>query len=166
MTILLAIPVLVLALMLQTSIFSRITLLSGNLDLILIIVACWAMQDRVKTAWFWAVIAGLMVGFVSGLPWFISLAGYLLVVGIARLLHRRVWQAPLLASFIVIFSGTMFFHLISIMYLTIAGGSIQFIRSFSYVILPSILLNVLSVIPIHYLIRDLANWVHPLEVKA
>ena len=88
MATLVAFPVLVLALMLQTAVISRINLLYGSADLVLVILAAWALQERVTTSWHWALVAGVLVGFVSGLPWFVPLAGYLMIVGMARLLQR------------------------------------------------------------------------------
>jgi hypothetical protein len=165
MSIFLALPVLGIALMIQTGIISRINLLSGSADLILAILVTWSLQERVKTSWYWAVAAGLMVGYVSGLPWYIPLAGYLLVVGVGRLMHRRVWQAPLLATFVVIFIGTFGMHLLTIGYLILMGGSFQFGDVISLIVLPSTLLNLLLVIPVYYLIKDLAHWVYPSEVN-
>ena len=111
------------------------------------------------------VFIGLMVGFVSGLPWYMPLIGYLFVVGVSRLMHHRIWQAPLLASFVSIFIGTFGFQLLTIGYLLLMGGTFQFSDSLSLIVLPSTLLNLLLVIPIHYLIKDLAEWVHPSEVN-
>lgn len=165
MPIFLALPVLGLALMLQTGIVSRINLLSGSADLIMTILVAWSLQERVNSAWYWAITAGLMVGFVSGLPWYLSLIGYLLVVGISRLMHHRIWQAPLLASFVSIFAGTFGFQMLTIGYLLLMGGTFKFSDSISLIVLPSTLLNLLLVIPMHYLIKDLAEWVHPSEVK-
>ncbi len=57
--ILTAIPVLVLTVILQTSIASRIMLLSGNADLVLLVVVAWGLQERAQGAWIWAVGASL-----------------------------------------------------------------------------------------------------------
>lgn len=154
------------ALMLQSAVISRINLLYGSADLVLVILAAWALQERINTAWQWALAAGALVGFVSGLPWFVPLAGYLLVVGVARLLQRRVWQAPLLAMFTVSFVGTLFMHLLSLITLRLSGDPLPFGDSLSLITLPSILLNLFLAIPVYSLLRDLAGWLYPLEVEA
>ena len=166
MATLVAIPVLLMALMLQSAVISRINLLYGSADLVLVILAAWALQERINTAWQWALAAGALVGFVSGLPWFVPLAGYLLVVGVARLLQRRVWQAPLLAMFTVSFVGTLFMHLLSLITLRLSGDPLPFGDSLSLITLPSILLNLFLAIPVYSLLRDLAGWLYPLEVEA
>jgi rod shape-determining protein MreD len=165
MAVFLSIPILGLALILQTAILSRLTLLSGCADLLLLIVAAWALQERVRTAWHWAVLAGILVGFVSGLPWFVPLIGYMLVAALARALTRRIWQAPLLVMFLVSFIGTLLTQLMSLLALRITGILLPLGESFSLIILPSVLLNLLLAIPVHVLVRDLANLLYPAAME-
>jgi rod shape-determining protein MreD len=163
--ILAAIPVLGLAVMLQTSIIGRINLLNGAADLVLLILAAWGLQERVRSAWVWGAAAGLLVGFVSGVPWYVYLAAYLAVTGIARMLAHRVWQAPLLAMFTVTLIGTMVMLMLTYVERSIfEGASLAFNLSFVQIVLPSILLNLLLAIPVHALIRELANHLYPAEV--
>jgi len=166
MATLVAFPVLVLALMLQTAVISRINLLYGSADLVLVILAAWALQERVTTSWQWALVAGVLVGFVSGLPWFVPLTGYLMVIGLARLLQRRVWQAPLLAMFAVSLIGTLVMHILSIFSLRLLGDPLPLGDSLSLITLPSILLNLLLAIPVYAGMRDLARWLYPAVVEA
>ena len=162
--ILVAIPVLGLAAMLQTSIIGRINLLNGAADLVLLILAAWGLQERVRSAWVWGAMAGLLVGFISGTPWYVYLGGYMVVVGMARLLAQRVWQAPLLAMFTVTLIGTLVLLMLSYLERSLLETSLVFNLSFGQIILPSILLNLLLAIPVHALIRDLANRLYPGEV--
>ena len=71
---LVAFPILALAVILQSAIVSRIALLSGYADLVLVIVVAWAIQEQVTTAWHWAILAGVMEAVVTGLPWEVPLA--------------------------------------------------------------------------------------------
>lgn len=163
-SILVAIPVLGLAAMLQTSIVGRINLLNGAADLVLLILAAWGLQERVRNAWIWGTAAGLLVGFVSGIPWYVYLVAYLAVVGMARILAHRVWQAPLLAMFTVTLIGTLVLHMLTYLERTLFQVSLNFNLSFVQIILPSILLNLLLAIPAYALVRDLANRLFPAEV--
>jgi cell shape-determining protein MreD len=159
--ILTAIPVLGLVMMLQISIASRIMLLSGNVDLLLLVVAAWGLQERVRAAWVWGLVASLLAGLVSGLPWYIYLIGYLSVVGMARLLVHRIWQAPLLAMFAVTFIGTLELLMLTFVQRTIFEVPLAFGEVFSQIILPTVLLNLLLAIPVHGLMRDLADRLYP-----
>lgn len=161
-----ALPLLGLAVILQSAIVSQFSLLAGYADLVLVILAAWALQNGVTTAFHWAFLASIMVGFSSHLPWFIYMAGYFSVVLFALLLQRRVWQAPLLAMFSVTFLGTLVMHLLSYTYLRIVGDPLPFRDTMGLITLPSLLLNLLISIPLYGFMRDIARWVLPSMEKA
>jgi len=141
MAALLAVPVLVVLIMIQPAVLSNIPLLHGTTDLVLVALLAWALQKRVRTAWFWAIMGGLLVGYVSALPFGAVLAGYLLAVGLAILLKQRIWQVPILAMLVATFFGTLLVNLVVIAALRISDTPIFFWESINLVTLPSVLLN-------------------------
>ena len=160
---LIAFPLLGLAVILQSSVISQIRLLSGYADLPLVMLAAWSLQQRVKSAWHWALLACVMLGFVSKLPWPVTVIGNLTLVFVAQALQRRVWQAPLLAMFSLTFAGTLFMDLLSFGMLRILGTPFLFGDVMSLITLPNLLLNMLFSIPVYAFMRDLAHWVYPIE---
>lgn len=158
--------VLGLAFLFQTAVVSRINLLSGSADLPLVILAAWSLQERVRFAWVWGALAGGLVGVVSGVPWFLFLAAYLSVVGLARLLSRRIWQAPLLAMFAITLIGTFILHMSIFFYRTLFDTPLAFGSVFPEVVLPSLLLNLLFAVAVHPLMRDMAERLYPAEATA
>ena len=163
---LIALPVIILAVILQTAIVSRVYLLSGSADLPLVMLAAWALQEKVETAWHWAMATGLLVGFVSALPILAPVIGYFAVVGLAQVLQGRVWQAPLLAMFSVTFFGSVIASVLSFAVLRLSGVSLPVGDVLGMLTLPGVLLNMLLAIPVYAVMRDLARWVYPsLEVE-
>ena len=158
---LIAAPVIILAVMVQSAIVSRVTLLSGVADLPLVMLAAWALQDEVESAWHWAAAASLMVGFVSGIHWSVPALSYIAVVALAQVFQRRVWQAPLLAMFSVTFLGTIGMSVFSLVVLRLVGIPLPLGDVFGLITLPGILLNMLLAIPVYAVMRDLARWVYP-----
>ncbi|NUQ85373.1 MAG: hypothetical protein HUU11_11725 [Anaerolineales bacterium] len=158
---LLALPVIVLAVILQSAVISRLNLLSGYGDLPLVMLAAWALQDEVESAWHWAVAAGLLTGFVSGIPWIVFVAGYVAMVALAKIMRMRVWRASLLAMFSVTFLGTLLLNLFSLITLRLFGVSIPLTDALGLLTLPSVLLNLLFAIPVYAVMRDLARWMYP-----
>ncbi len=156
-----AIPLLGLVVIAQSAIVGQFSLLAGYADLLLVILAAWALQEGVTTAFHWAFLASVMVSLISHLPWAIYFIGYISVVILALLLQRRVWQVPLLAMVSVTFLGTLFMHLLSFLYLSFSGIPLSFADSMGLVTLPSVLLNMLIAIPLFSMMRDLARWVFP-----
>jgi rod shape-determining protein MreD len=162
---LVAIPVFVLLLILQSAIVSQIPLIYGTADLILLALVAWTLHKRVQTAWHWGIIAGLMVSFVSGLPPGVPLLSYLMVVGLTLMLRRRIWQMPILAMFVATFVGTIAVHFLDIIALRLVGTPLPVFQSLNLITLPSLLLNLLLALPVYSIFNDLANWLHPEELE-
>ena len=158
---LIAVPVIILAVMLQSTVIGSIKLLSGIADLPLVMLSAWALQDEVDTAWHWAVATGALVGFLSDIPWPVPVVSYLVVVTLARVFQRRVWQAPLLAMFSITFVGTIILSVLSLIVLRVAGVPLPIDDALGLVTLPTVLLNMLLAIPVYAVMRDLARWVYP-----
>ena len=165
MNILLAFPVLAFVLMIQTIIISTLPLLSGYADLILLVLVAWGLQERVKTAWIWAAIAGLMVGTVSALPLFVPVISYLFIMALTRLMIRRVWQSPILAMFIMTFAGSLIYQGIVMGVLIFNGTMLPVSESLNLIILPATLLNLLLALPVYAIVADMAQGLYPEEVE-
>lgn len=163
---LVAVPVILLTVILQSAVISRVYLLSGSADLPLVMLAAWALQDGVDSAWHWAIATGLLVGFISGISSVVPVIGYIAVVVIAYLFQQRVWQAPLLAMFSITFIGTILVSFLSVGVLRFSGVDLPMSDVLGLVMLPGVLLNMLLAIPVYAVMRDLARWVYPtLEVE-
>jgi cell shape-determining protein MreD len=162
----LALPILGVALMIQTAILSQVPLLKGPADLVLLTLLSWVLQQRVGAIWWWATVAGLLVGWVSALPVLLTLAGYLAVTGLAVILRNRVWQIPILALFITIIFGSLITQGSAYLYLRLGGTPLDLQEALNLIILPSLLLNLLIAIPVNGIISELASWLYPPEIEA
>ena len=160
---LIAFPLLILVIVIQSAVISRIPLLAGFGDLMLVVLAAWSLQPQVETAWHWAFLGGILTIFVTALPWPVILFGYGLVIIFARLMQGRFWQTPLLVMFSVTILGTLGINLFSIVVLQLAGTPVPFDDALGYITLPSLLLNLLLAIPVYVFMRDLAQWIYPTE---
>ena len=163
MAIFLAFPVLLLSLVAQMVVLSRIYLLHGTADIILLVLIAWSLQEKARSVWIWVIIGGLLVGFISATPFYIYLVSYLVIIAIVRFLRRQVWQTPVLAMLVVTIIGTFFLQLFIIVALKVAGQPISWQESLSLITLPSVILNLLLALPVYVVITDLASWVYPVE---
>ncbi len=163
---LIAFPILGLAVILQSSIVSQVQLVGGFADLPLVLIAAWALQERVDTHWHWGALVCLFTFPASNLPIPVVIFGYFGVIILGRILQRRIWQAPLLAMFSVVFIGTLFFHLLSFVVLRSLGTPLDIREVVGIITLPSLLLNMLLSIPMYAFMRDISYWVYPAEERA
>lgn len=158
-----AIPVLVVLTILQTTAVSRVVLFNGSADLILLAVSAWGVSERGKNVFLWALIGGLLISFTSALPLFSPIIPYMVIALIARIFQDRLWQAPILSLIIVVFAGTLFQHVFNIILIQLVGVNIGFVESFQKITLPSLLLNFFFLFPVYVLISDIGRWVFPEE---
>jgi rod shape-determining protein MreD len=164
LAVLISLPILASLLVAQSAVISRIPLLHGTADLLLLAVIAWALQKRVQSAWHWGIIAGLMVSIVSALPLGVPLLTYPSAVGLALVLRKRVWQVPILAMFVTTFFSTLLTHALAMIVLRLFGNPLPWIEAFNLITLPSIILNLLFAIPAYALLGDLANFLYPEEL--
>ncbi len=157
------VPILLGALMLQTVVVSRVQLLYGSADLMLVVLSAWALQERTRHVWLWAVGAAGLVAFVSATPLYWWSITYLVITGAALYLRHRVWQMPVLVLFLVVFVGSLMEHVPVLVWLRLQGANLGLLDGLSLVTLPSAILNLLLVLPVYVLVRSLANQLYAAE---
>lgn len=161
----LSIPIFAVLALLQSAVISRMLLLQGTADLVLLVLLAWVLQRRVQAIWPWAITAGLLVNLTTALPVGIPLLGYGLATALALVLRQRLWRAPLLAMFIATLGGTLLVQGIALLVVTILGSNIPLGQAMNLIILPSAFINLLLVLPVFSLIGDLASWLYPEELE-
>jgi hypothetical protein len=158
--------IITISVMAQMAIVRYLPLLNGSADLVLVVLSAWALHERSEGVWIWALIAGILTGFISAMPFYVPLISYLVIVWVASLLRSRVWQSPILAMFVTVFIGTLFFHLLTIFALQFLQQiSIGWQESLNLVTIPSLVLNLLLTLPFYVVLTDLAGWFYPAEVE-
>jgi rod shape-determining protein MreD len=149
----------------QSTIVSTMPLLNGTADLILLFIVAWALQDRVDSAWQWCLIGGIFASLYSALPIGSFIIAYMICLGIARFLKRRIWKAPFLAMLAATFICTLLVQLLSLGIRFLTGVSIPLMNVLNLILLPSLLLNLILAIPVFAIVRDLAHWLYPEELE-
>lgn len=152
--------------MLQLSIVSQIKILSGNADILLLYLIVWCMYDRSKLLWLMVFVMAGLVSSVSALPAFIFMILYFFVYGVSRLFQKRLMQSPLLGVIVITFVASLLQIALNMAYLFISGAEFNLSTAMFDVALPSLLLNMLLAIPIHALVREIAQYAFPKGLEA
>ena len=160
---LISIPIMLVLSVLQITAVSRIVLVNGTADLVLIAVAAWGIGEKGRNAYLWAFVGGLLISFTTAMPLFTPIIPYIFIALIARLFQTRLWQTPILSLMAVVFIGTLFQHIFYIVVLQLDGVNIGLLESLLRATLPSLLLNLFFLLPIYVLISDIGKWVFPGE---
>lgn len=151
----------VLALMLQYGIFSRWTLLAGSADVVLLFIIAWCLHERSRRGWILVLVFGVIVGFISAMPWFFPVGIYMAVYLAARYLRVWVWQTPLLGMFLLTFVATLLTQLATIAYMFVMRLPFSVTDALINVTLPSLLLNIFMSIPVHAIVIEMARSAYP-----
>jgi hypothetical protein len=142
------------ATLLQVTLVARFNLLRGSADLVLLVMVAWMLQEGSQPDWRWGIPAGLMVGFASALPDWTLWLGYLAAAATCQLLHRRIWQVKLLTLITAVLLGTLGIQVITVVYLWLGSQPLDAGQAFNFVTLPSLLLNLILILPINAIISE------------
>jgi cell shape-determining protein MreD len=160
---LISIPVMFLLSVLQSTAISRIMLLNGTADLILLAVAAWGVKERGYNGFLWALVGGLFMSIQTAMPFYVPVISYLFVAVLAKMMFRRIWQSPIIMLIIVVLAGTIFSQGISLLYLQISGFNVNFLECIRSISLPTMLLNFFFIFPMYVAMTDLREWIMPEE---
>lgn len=165
MSYILALPITIILIILQTTVGGQVRLLSGNADLLLVWLVGWGLFSKNNSIWIWVFAFGLAVSYVSALPWYVTLATYLFVALMAHYVQSRLWHTPMMSMFMIIIFGSIILYTLSYIGLTINGYSFNFRETLVQIIIPSVFLNLFAGLLFYPLVRDTASWVFKAEVE-
>jgi hypothetical protein len=161
MAIFVSLPVFIGLTVLQSGILSHMRLLDGPVDLTLLVIVSWSLQERVKSPLSWALSGGLIASLGTALPFGTLIGIYIMVSGLCLYLKRVIWKVPAFAMLSATFLGTIMVYFISYLVISLNGDFLPILDVMNLVVLPSLLLNILAALPVHFLVSDLANWIYP-----
>ena len=150
---------------LQSTLVVRFNLIHGAADLVLLILISWLLHERTQGHWQWGLIAGLLVGFISQMPVWLTVVGYLVVVLVVRSLLVRIWQTPLLVLFFFTLLGSLVVMGLDYSYLVLIEGNRPLWDTINLVILPSIVLNMIFVLPVYAVLGEFTRLIYPPVVE-
>lgn len=166
MSVILSIPTLAIIAVLQSAVVSRLPLIHGTADLMLVVLVAIALQKNVKTAWQWSIVGGLLTDFLSGLPFGIYTVSYLSATALAVVFRERIWRFSFLMQLLVVLVGAAVSHLLSYLTLFLQGTILDLGTVLQEVTMPSLILNFMLSIPVFILTRDVLEQVAPQESNA
>ena len=146
---------------LQTTIISRIELLNGQLDLVIITLIAWILHEETKHWWLWAAMAGIIMGVASLIPAYLLVLIYLLICAFVIQVKIRIWQAPLMKLFVSVLIASALFLSFSLSYRILMGTSVEILPAINQIMLPTLLLNMVFALPVSYLVQEAASLVYP-----
>lgn len=161
MSIIIGIPILILLVIIQSTIVSRLNLSYGSADIVMLVLIALGLQTGTKRTILWFAFGGLLLSIISAVPLMYPLIPYLMIGLILEYIRRRVWKIPLLMMIIISFVGTLIYTSISYLIINFSQVPLPLNTSIVSVFLPSAALNVALGIPIYLIVSDWSSWLNP-----
>ncbi len=164
MTYLVGLPLLALAAVVQATVLARFTIFGGTLDLVLLLALSWTLIGEWQGGVVWGMLGGLSLDTLSGGPFGASAVGLVIVAYLAGLTEGRFWRSHVLLPLATALLGSVLFHLITLLLLTVTGYPVDWAYSLTRLTLPAVLLDTLCMLPVYALVRMLHAFTHPAPV--
>ena len=158
----LSIPIMVLVAALQVTVMPQISFLGGRPDLVLLVVVSWALNSPLEQAVLWAFVAGICKDLLSAAPVGTSLIGLILIVFAINAIRQQLFSVGLFTLIWVSLIGTVIQELTILFVILLSGFQPEFasqlgygvvIDQFRLFILPTIVYNLIGIVPVYLIIR-------------
>lgn len=149
----LSIPVLGLAIILQTTFIPQMRVFGGQPDLILLIVLAWSIHSRLEINVTWAFVGGAMSDFMSASPTGASIIGLLVLVFVIDRLKNQLFDVSFLVLVGMVLLGTLVQQFTFMGVLMFTGSTVRIVDQFFYVVVPSMAYNLVFIIPVYWFVR-------------
>ena len=160
-------PILLVAMFLQISIINQFEILSGFGNIVVLVLITWAIHTKGLSYIVLAMVAAIFFAFASAISPIIPIVSFLGATIIARRIANLTWQVPIITLVIATMVACLFENLTSIMYIWVTSNfAADLVVMINTILIPTIFLDLLLVIPVNFVIRDIAGWSEPITLEA
>jgi len=154
---LIAFVLIVLAAILQATFNPQIRILGGEPDLVFLLVLAWAARGTFREALLLAFIGGICIDLLSAAPLGLTTLALLPVIYAVDATREQLFGFgfPLVLVFAAL--GTVVVKTILFVGASIAGFSLPPVAAFAYTILPTMVYNLVGILPTYFVVRRLAR---------
>lgn len=161
----LGIPLVVLLVIIQTTVVSRLNISYGMMDIVLVSLIAVGIHPRSKHIIYWFLLAGFLLAIISPIRLMYPLVPYALTGFLVEYLRKRIWRIPLILMAILTFLGSLISQFTAYLTIYFTQTALPLMDSILQVSLPSITLNILIGLPIYLVIKDWGDTLSPQEVE-
>lgn len=161
MTYVVGLPLLALAAVLQSTVLTRLHVLGGTLDLVLLLALSWTLAGDWVGGIVWGFAGGLLLDVLSGGPFGAMTVGLTLMAYLASLSEGRFWRSHVLLPLATVSLGTLGLHLVNLAFLAAFGYELNWLPALLQLTLPALLLNTLCMLPMYHALRWLHSVLYP-----
>ncbi len=125
----------------------------GQLSLVLLFVLCWSIRAAPSESLIWAMVGGIMLDLLSVLPLGASAFALALLAFITNGVARQLFRVRVLFLLLITPIATIVITFNSLAWLALLGHTYDIPALARSLLLPTILYNLLAVLPVYALVR-------------
>ena len=125
----------------------------GQLGLVMLFVICWSIRSDLSDSLFWAFVGGLMLDMLSILPLGTTSAAFIVIVFVANGIVRQLFRVRVLFLVAITPIATIFLTTYTLLALALLGYSYDFPSVIRLILIPSMIYNLIAVIPVYAVVR-------------
>ncbi len=148
-----SLPLIVLAVILQSSVIPQIRIFGGEPDLLFLMLLSWSINGRIEQNVTWAFVGGITQDLLSAAPAGTSVVGLVLIVFGIDQLKQQVYRIGFMLVLGLVIAGTVLQKVVVMLIAGFSGFTVAPIQNFTYVILPTIAYNLVFIGPVYWLVR-------------
>lgn len=158
----LSLPIMMLVAALQVTAMPQISFWGGRPDLVLLVVVSWALNSTLEQGVLWAFVGGICKDLLSSAPLGTSLIGLILIVFAIHMVRQQLFNVGIFTLIWVSLLGTIIQEVCIFAILLFSGfqpyyasqlGYGIIIDQFRLFIVPTIVYNLIGIIPVYIVIR-------------
>ncbi|MFN8528121.1 MAG: rod shape-determining protein MreD [Anaerolineae bacterium] len=157
----LGLPILAFAAILQSTFIPQIRVFGGQPDLVLLFVLSWAVSSSLEEAVTWAFIGGFAADLMSAAPTGTSILGLIFIVFLVERLKGQVVNINILVLVGLTLAAAFIQLITQMVILGVTGTAIRPVDQFFYIILPSVVYNVIFIAPVYWFTRRIKRLLSP-----
>jgi rod shape-determining protein MreD len=160
------VPLFLVAVLLQTAVFSHLRVFGGQPDLIVLLVIAWSILDRDREGIVWAFVGGLFLDLFSGAPIGVSSLALMPMAFVVSLSEAQVYSTNAVLPIILGLGGALSYHVLYLLLIRVFGQeSLPWSQAFVYVMLPSVLVDTLLIAPFLGIMGRWYTRLHPRKIR-
>jgi rod shape-determining protein MreD len=143
-----SLPILLVVAILQSTIVPLMRTFGGGPDLVLVLVVSWTLLAGLEEGIVWAMVGGILQDLLTGIPTGTTALTLVIVVFIVNLVVGEIGKGNFVVPPLAIVASTAGYELGLAILLAILGRGVSFGYVITVVAIPTLLLNVLIILPV------------------
>lgn len=160
------IPLFLIAALFQATVFPQFRVFDGQPDLLVVLVLAWSIIDQGQEGVAWAFVGGFVLDLFSGAPLGISSLALIPVAFFINIFEAQLYRESVILPIALIAGGAAIYHILYLILLRfLAGYQVFWSDALLFVALPSIIIDMILIVPILQVLGYVYDQSHPKRVS-